>query len=66
MSQENIEIFISELSEERERRKELTSNNNTIQKALEVESEVFCYLGCCFPLFTFLILGILYYHLLFI
>lgn len=55
MSQENIEIFVSELSEERERRKELTSNYNTIQKALEVEREVFCYLGCCFPLFTFLI-----------
>ncbi|KAK1340074.1 hypothetical protein QTO34_018638 [Cnephaeus nilssonii] len=39
MSQENIEIFVSELSEERERRKELTSNYNTIQKALEVERE---------------------------
>ncbi|XP_014395032.1 PREDICTED: coiled-coil domain-containing protein 30 isoform X1 [Myotis brandtii] len=39
MSQEKIEIFVSELSEERERTKELTSNNNTIQKALKVESE---------------------------
>lgn len=54
MNQENIEIFVTELSEDRERRKELTSNN-TIQKALEVESEVFCNLECCFPLFTFLI-----------
>ncbi|XP_070261084.1 coiled-coil domain-containing protein 30 isoform X2 [Myotis yumanensis] len=39
MSQEKIEVFVSELSEERERTKELTSNNNTIQKALKVESE---------------------------
>nr|KAF6443310.1 hypothetical protein HJG59_002270 [Molossus molossus] len=34
-----MEIFESELSEERERRKQLTSDLNTVQKALEVESE---------------------------
>ncbi|XP_053775896.1 coiled-coil domain-containing protein 30 isoform X2 [Desmodus rotundus] len=39
MSQEKIEIFESELSEEREGRKQLTSDLNTAQKALEVESE---------------------------
>ncbi|KAB0386237.1 hypothetical protein FD755_001193, partial [Muntiacus reevesi] len=39
MSQEKIEIFESELSEERERKKQLTSNLNTEQRALEVESE---------------------------
>lgn len=44
------EIFESELSEEREREKQLTSNLNTEQRALEVESEVFCHLGCYFPL----------------
>ena len=55
MSQEKIEIFESELSEEREGRKQLTSDLNTAQKALEVESEVFCHLGCYFPVFTFLI-----------
>lgn len=55
MSQEKIEIFESELSEERERKKQLTSNLNTEQRALEVESEVFCHLGCYFPLFAFVI-----------
>ncbi|XP_061040364.1 coiled-coil domain-containing protein 30 isoform X1 [Eubalaena glacialis] len=40
MSQEKIEIFESELSEERERKKQLTSDLNTVQKALKVESEV--------------------------
>ncbi|XP_057563361.1 coiled-coil domain-containing protein 30 isoform X1 [Hippopotamus amphibius kiboko] len=39
MSQEKIEIFESELSEERERKKQLTSDLNTVQKALKVESE---------------------------
>ncbi|XP_077006133.1 coiled-coil domain-containing protein 30 isoform X3 [Tamandua tetradactyla] len=39
MSQEKIEILESELSEERERRKQLTSDLNTVQKALKVESE---------------------------
>ncbi|KAF6107882.1 coiled-coil domain containing 30 [Phyllostomus discolor] len=43
MSQEKIEIFESELSEEkgvaREGRKQLTSDLTTVQKALEVESE---------------------------
>ncbi|XP_070466077.1 coiled-coil domain-containing protein 30 isoform X2 [Equus przewalskii] len=39
MSQEKIEIFESELSEEGERRKQLTSDLNTVQKALKVDSE---------------------------
>uniref|UniRef100_A0A8C6B3K0 Coiled-coil domain containing 30 n=1 Tax=Monodon monoceros TaxID=40151 RepID=A0A8C6B3K0_MONMO len=39
MSQEKIELFESELSEERERKKQLTSDLNTVQKALKVESE---------------------------
>uniref|UniRef100_A0A4W2F918 Uncharacterized protein n=1 Tax=Bos indicus x Bos taurus TaxID=30522 RepID=A0A4W2F918_BOBOX len=39
MSQEKIEIFESELSEERETKTQLTSNLNTEQRALEVESE---------------------------
>lgn len=49
--------FESELSEEKERRKQLTSDLNTVQKALKVESEVSCYSGCYFPLFAFLISG---------
>lgn len=53
MSQEKIEIFESELSEER--RKQLASDFTTIQKALKVESEVFCHSGCYFPLFAFLL-----------
>lgn len=63
MSQEKIEIFESELSEEREKKKQLTSDLNTVQKALKVESEVFCHLGCCFPLFCIYNLGISCYHL---
>lgn len=55
MSQEKIEIFESELSEETERKEHLTSNLNTEQRTLEVESEVFCHLGCYFPLFAFVI-----------
>ncbi|CAD7684132.1 unnamed protein product [Nyctereutes procyonoides] len=39
MSQEKIEIFESELSEEREGRKQLTSDLNTVQMALKVKSE---------------------------
>ncbi|XP_046518478.1 coiled-coil domain-containing protein 30 isoform X3 [Equus quagga] len=39
MSQEKIEIFERELSEEGERRKQLTSDLNTVQKALKVDSE---------------------------
>ncbi|XP_061268255.1 coiled-coil domain-containing protein 30 isoform X2 [Bos javanicus] len=39
MSQEKIEIFESELSEERETKTQLTSNLNTEKRALEVESE---------------------------
>ncbi|XP_058159758.1 coiled-coil domain-containing protein 30 isoform X1 [Dasypus novemcinctus] len=39
MSQEKIEILKSELSEERERRKQLTPDLNTVQKALKIESE---------------------------
>ncbi|XP_004443202.2 PREDICTED: coiled-coil domain-containing protein 30 [Ceratotherium simum simum] len=39
MSQEKIEIFESELSEEGERRKQLTSDFNTVHKALKVDSE---------------------------
>uniref|UniRef100_A0A452F4E5 Coiled-coil domain containing 30 n=1 Tax=Capra hircus TaxID=9925 RepID=A0A452F4E5_CAPHI len=39
MSQEKIEIFESELSEETERKEHLTSNLNTEQRTLEVESE---------------------------
>lgn len=53
MSQEKIEIFESELSEER--RRQLASDFTTIQKALKVESEVFCHSGCYFPLFAFLL-----------
>lgn len=53
MSQEKIEIFESELSEER--RKQLVSDFTAIQKALKVESEVFCHSGCYFPLFAFLL-----------
>lgn len=53
MSQEKIEIFESELSEEGERRKQLTSDLNTVQKALKVDSEVFCHSGYYFPLFAF-------------
>lgn len=55
MSQEKIELFESELSEERERKKQLTSDLNTVQKALKVESEVFCHSRCYFPLFAFVI-----------
>ena len=55
MSQEKIEIFESELSEERERKKQLTSDLNTVQKALKVEREVFFHSGCYFPLFAFVI-----------
>ncbi|XP_003799058.1 coiled-coil domain-containing protein 30 isoform X2 [Otolemur garnettii] len=39
MSQEKIEIFESESSEERERRMKLASGLNTMQKALKVKSE---------------------------
>ncbi|XP_026915286.1 coiled-coil domain-containing protein 30 isoform X5 [Acinonyx jubatus] len=39
MSQEKIDIFESKLSEERERRKQSTSDLNTVQKALKVDSE---------------------------
>ncbi|KAM5266622.1 coiled-coil domain-containing protein 30 isoform 2-T2 [Hipposideros larvatus] len=39
MSQEKIEIFESELSEEREGRKQLTSDLNTLQKDLKVDNE---------------------------
>uniref|UniRef100_A0A8C9ALL3 Coiled-coil domain containing 30 n=1 Tax=Prolemur simus TaxID=1328070 RepID=A0A8C9ALL3_PROSS len=39
MSQQKIEIFESELSEERVRRKKLASDLNTIQTALKVKSE---------------------------
>uniref|UniRef100_A0A8C0PNY0 Coiled-coil domain containing 30 n=2 Tax=Canis lupus familiaris TaxID=9615 RepID=A0A8C0PNY0_CANLF len=39
MSQEKIEIFESELSEEREGKKQLTSDLNTVQMALKVKSE---------------------------
>ncbi|XP_055259730.1 coiled-coil domain-containing protein 30 isoform X4 [Moschus berezovskii] len=39
MSKEKIEVFESELSEERERKKQLTSNLNTEQRALEVDNE---------------------------
>ncbi|XP_047729790.1 coiled-coil domain-containing protein 30 isoform X2 [Prionailurus viverrinus] len=39
MSQEKNDIFESKLSEERERRKQSTSDLNTVQKALEVDSE---------------------------
>lgn len=64
MSQEKIEIFESELSEERETKTQLTSNLNTEQRALEVESEVFCHLGCYFPLFAFAVKGfhIIYFY----
>ncbi|XP_044891574.1 coiled-coil domain-containing protein 30 isoform X3 [Felis catus] len=40
MSQEKIDVFESKLSEERERRKQSTSDLNTVQKALKVDSEV--------------------------
>ncbi|XP_074190630.1 coiled-coil domain-containing protein 30 isoform X3 [Rhinolophus sinicus] len=39
MSQEKTEIFESELSEEREGRKQLTSDLNTLQKDLKVDNE---------------------------
>ncbi|XP_029805755.1 coiled-coil domain-containing protein 30 [Suricata suricatta] len=39
MSQEKVDIFESELSKERERRKQLTSDLNTVQKDLQVGSE---------------------------
>lgn len=55
MSQEKIEIFESELSEEREGKKQLTSDLNTVQMALKVKSEVFYHSGCYFPLFAFLL-----------
>lgn len=55
MSQEKIDVFESKLSEERERRKQSTSDLNTVQKALKVDSEVFCHSGCYSPLFAFLI-----------
>ncbi|XP_058535767.1 coiled-coil domain-containing protein 30 isoform X3 [Ochotona princeps] len=40
MSQENIEIFESNLTEEKKKRKQLASSLNSIQKALKVKSEV--------------------------
>ncbi|XP_004591738.2 coiled-coil domain-containing protein 30 isoform X1 [Ochotona princeps] len=39
MSQENIEIFESNLTEEKKKRKQLASSLNSIQKALKVKSE---------------------------
>lgn len=53
MSQEKTEIFESKLSEEREGRKQLTSDLNTLQEDLKVDNEVFCRLGFYFPLFAF-------------
>ncbi|XP_069843600.1 coiled-coil domain-containing protein 30 isoform X1 [Dipodomys merriami] len=41
MSQENIEIFENDLSEEREKREQLITSFISIQKALEVDSEEF-------------------------
>lgn len=55
MSQENTDISESELAKEREGIRQLTSDLNTVQKALQVESEVFCHLGYYSPLFAFLI-----------
>lgn len=40
MSQEKTEIFEGDLSEEREKKKQLASGFITIQKALKVDSEV--------------------------
>lgn len=40
MSQENIEIFESNLTEEKKKRKQLACSLNSIQKALRVKSEV--------------------------
>lgn len=63
MSQENIKISESELSEEKERRKQLMPDLNTVQMDLKIDSEVFCHLGCYFPLFCISHLGISCYHL---
>jgi hypothetical protein len=60
-SQEKVEIFESDLSEEREKRKQLVTSFITTQKALEIDSEVLptrVLYSSCFPL-----LGISGYHL---